>query len=313
MDDDPDEDRAVSERGYSIVELLISTAIMLAVIGSVCQIAAPAHATAYVQAEVQDMQQRARVIADRLTHDLWLAGAGTISGGRRGPLSAYFVPVTPSVCCGSAADAPYSAYTDRVTIAYVPRDSPETVSSASIAPDALVLSVTNGPSCPPSVAWCGFNDGDLLLVFDDSGQYDVFKLDLASGSPILHPLSRTFGTRYASGATICRVVLRTYYRDADSNQLFAGEGDTAPQPFVDRVTALRFDYADGFGSPLDSLLADGPWRGSGDTSYDADLLRVRRIRVSYSVRSGLRAMGAMRIPDLSSTFEVALRNVVGYP
>ncbi|HTL43630.1 MAG TPA: hypothetical protein VL262_04765 [Vicinamibacterales bacterium] len=308
MDDDPYEDGTVSERGYSIVELLVSTAIMLTVIGSVCEIMSPAHATAFVQAEMQDMQQRARAVADRLTHDLWLAGAGPTSGSRRGPLIRYFAPVLPRVCCGAGADAPGSVSSNRLTIAFVPRDSPEAVLSSAVAPDALRLDVAAGASCPTSVPACGFADGDVLLVFDDSGQYDVFKLDLGSGLPMLGPLTPAFDRRYAAGATVCRVVVRSYYRDIPSNQLFTADGDGAPQPVVDRIVALRFEYVDAAGTPLDVLLADGPWRGSGSMAYDADLLRVRRMRVSYTIRSGLQGTGALRIPDLTSTFDVQLRN-----
>lgn len=308
MDDDPYEDETVSERGYSIVELLVSTAIMLTVIGSVCEIMSPAHATAFVQAEMQDMQQRARAVADRLTHDLWLAGAGPTSGSRRGPLIRYFAPVLPRVCCGAGADAPGSVSSNRLTIAFVPRDSPEAVLSSAVAPDALRLDVAAGASCPTSVPACGFADGDVLLVFDDSGQYDVFKLDLGSGLPMLGPLTPAFDRRYPAGATVCRVVVRSYYRDIPSNQLFTADGDGAPQPVVDRIVALRFEYVDAAGTPLDVLLADGPWRGSGSMAYDADLLRVRRMRVSYTIRSGLQGTGALRIPDLTSTFDVQLRN-----
>ena len=308
MDDDSYADGTVSERGYSIVELLVSTAIMLAVLGSVCEIMSPAHATAFVQAEMQDMQQRARVVADRLTHDLWLAGAGLTSGSRRGPLIRYFAPVLPRVCCGAGADAPGAISSNRLTMAFVPRGSPEAASSSAIGPGALHLDVAAGPSCPPSVPACGFADGDVLLVFDDSGQYDVFKLDLASGLPMLDPLTPAFDRQYAAGATICRVVVRSYYRDIASNQLFVAEGDGGPQPVVDRIVALRFEYVDASGTPFDVLLGDGPWRGSGSLAYDADLLRVRRIRVSYTIRSGLQGTGALRLPDLTSTFDVQLRN-----
>jgi hypothetical protein len=313
VDDNPYEDGAMSERGYSLVELLVSAGIMLAVIGSVCQIASPAHAAAFVQAEVQDMQQRARVVADRLTHDLWLAGAGPTSGLRRGPLIRYLTPMRPSICCGSFADPPNGFFSDRVTIVYVPRGSPEALTSSPLAPDALRLDVAAGPSCPSAVPACGFADGDLLLVFDDSGRYDIFRLDLASGLPMLVPLDTGFGTSYAPGATVSRVLVRAYYRDAGLNQLFTLEGDGAPQPIVDRVTALAFEYADAAGTPLDTLLSDGPWRGSGNTSYDIDLLRVRRVRVSYTIRSGLTGAGSMRMPDLTTTFDVALRNVGDHP
>lgn len=303
----------MSERGYSLIELLVSAGILLVVFGSVCQIVSPAHSAAFVQAETQDMQQRARVLADRLTHDLWLAGAGPTSGSRRGTLALHFAPLLPSICCGSAADPPNAVFSDRLTVMYVPRGSPEALTSSPIAPDALRLDVASGPSCPSSIPACGFVDGELLIVFDDSGRSDIFRLDLASGVPVLAPLAATFDSRYESGATVCRVVVHTYYRDAASNEVFTGDGDGPPQPIVDRVSGLRLEYEDASGGLLDTLLADGPWRGWGSSSYDADLLRVGRVRVSYAIRSGLSGSGSMRIPDLTSTFEVALRNFGDHP
>ena len=35
-----------------------------------------------------------------------------------------------------------------------------------------------------------------------------------------------------------------------------------------------------------AMLTDGPWCGAGDTRYDADLLRVRRMRVSVRLQAG---------------------------
>ncbi|HWK09616.1 MAG TPA: prepilin-type N-terminal cleavage/methylation domain-containing protein [Vicinamibacterales bacterium] len=303
----------MSERGYSLVELIVSLAILLAVFGSVCQLASPAHATAIVQAELQDMQQRARVVRDRLTQDLWLAGAGTSTGQRRGPVLSYFSPLLPAACCGSVADPPGSVLSDRLTIAYVPRSSRDALTTAQIAPASLRLDVSPGPSCPSSVPVCGFADGELLVVFDDSGRYDVFTLDLSSGLPMLSPVTLPFASQYDSGATVARVVLRTYYRDPSSDQLFVVDDGGSPEPVVDRLTALRFEYRDAAGVSLDAQIGDGPWRGAGATLYDADLLRVRRVRVTYTIRSGLAGTGAVAVPDLTSAFEIALRNAPGSP
>lgn len=41
-----------------------------------------------------------------------------------------------------------------------------------------------------------------------------------------------------------------------------------------------------------SMLSDGPWKGSGATQFDADLLRVRAIRVTVRVQAALPAFRA---------------------
>lgn len=301
----------MSERGYSLVELLVSVAILLTVLGSVCQLASPAHATALVQAELQDMQQRARVLADRLTFDLHLAGATTAIASPGGPLTLSFAAVLPAACCGSMADPPGTERSDRLTILYVPRASPVAITAAEISPGALSLDLAPNSACVMTTTVCGFADGDDLVVSDGTGRYDVFRLDMSSGAPLLEALTVPFTSIYAAGATVARVVVRTYVRDAATDQVFVVDRGGAPEPFIDRVADLRFEYGDDAGAPLDGRLGDGPWLGSGGSIYDGDLRRVRRVRVSYSIRSGLKGVGALNIPDLASTFELSLRNVAG--
>jgi type II secretory pathway pseudopilin PulG len=299
----------VSERGYSLVELVISVAILLAVLGSVCQLASPAHATALIQAELQDMHQRARVLNDRLTFDLHLAGAGVGSGVRRGPLGSAFTAVLPAACCGSIADPPGTERTDRLTVLYVPRGSPEAITASAVSPGSLTLDLAAAPACP--AALCGFADGDLLVVFDGSGGYDLFTLDLSSGVAMLAPKTTPFVASYAAGATVARIVARTYYRDAASNQVFVADAGGVPEPFIDRVADLRFSYTDQGDGILDGRLGDGPWLGAGGSLYDADARRVRRVHVSYTVRSALPGSGPLNVPDLNCAFDVSLRNVPG--
>jgi prepilin-type N-terminal cleavage/methylation domain-containing protein len=300
----------MSDRGYSLVELLVSVAILLVVFGSVCQLASPAHATALVQAELQDMQQKARVLADSIAFDLRLAGANTTTGSLGGPLSTSFAAILPAACCGSMADSPGAERSDRLTILYTPRGSPLAQTTTEVAPGSSALALAPGPACP-SAPLCGFVNGDLLLISDGSGRYDVFRLDLTSGAPLLDIVTAPFTTSYGSGATVARVVVRTYVRDAGSDQVFLVNGDDRPEPLVDRVVDLRFEYSDGSGAALAGRLGDGPWTGTGGSMYDDDVRRVRRVHVTYTIRSGLRGAGALSIADLTSGFDVALRNVAG--
>ena len=73
------------------------------------------------------------------------------------------------------------------------------------------------------------------------------------------------------------------------------------------------------------VLSDGPFCGSGPNEFDADLLRVRKVRVSLRVQTTSpafrgadtnlfmkpgSALGGQRfIPDYGTTFEVAPRNL----
>jgi prepilin-type N-terminal cleavage/methylation domain-containing protein len=299
----------VNERGYSLVELLVSVAILLAILGSVCQLASPAHASALAQAELQDMQQRARVLADRLTFDLRLAGAKPAIGSSSAEVP--FAAVLPAACCGAAPDPPGSERSDRLTVIFVSRGSPAPRTAAEIASDALRLDLAPGPACVMTAAVCGFGDGEEVVVFDGTGRYDVFRLDLSSGIPMLEALTAPLVSRYAAGATVARVTIRTYSWDASSGQVFVVDGGGAAEPLLDRVANLRFEYSDGSGAPLDGQLGDGPWIGAGGAMYDGDVSKIRRVRVSYSIRSGLHGTGVLDLPDLATSFDVALRNAGG--
>ena len=59
-----------NQRGYSLIEMLVSTAVMTVIVGGVFQLVNPAHGTSRVQPEYADVQQRARIGADMLFKDL---------------------------------------------------------------------------------------------------------------------------------------------------------------------------------------------------------------------------------------------------
>jgi len=73
-----------------------------------------------------------------------------------------------------------------------------------------------------------------------------------------------------------------------------------------------------------AMLSDGPWCGSGAARFDADLLRVRKVRVTLRVeatQAAFRAAGAAfahpgaatralsALPDVGLTFDVSPRNL----
>jgi hypothetical protein len=73
-----------------------------------------------------------------------------------------------------------------------------------------------------------------------------------------------------------------------------------------------------------TLFNDGPWCGVGEGRFDADLLRVRAVRVMLRVQAAVPAFrarapaffepgtsrsGQRFLPDLSATFKVWPRNM----
>ena len=72
--------RLSNESGFSLVEMLISTAIMLVVTGAIFTLMNPAQGNAQAQPEVADIQQRMRVGTDALFKELDDRRRRTLSG-----------------------------------------------------------------------------------------------------------------------------------------------------------------------------------------------------------------------------------------
>lgn len=99
----------MTERGFSLVELLVSSAIALAAAASVFGLLSPMHAAFAVEPERADMRQRLRVAADTLYRDLAAAVASD-----SGQLPAV-PPIAPYRM--GAGDAPGTVRTDAVSVA----------------------------------------------------------------------------------------------------------------------------------------------------------------------------------------------------
>ncbi|MNC87652.1 hypothetical protein D3C83_33920 [compost metagenome] len=68
--------------------------------------------------------------------------------------------------------------------------------------------------------------------------------------------------------------------------------------------------ADGLAALAPAILGDGPWCGAGETRFDADLLRIRRVRVTAAVVVAGSGPGS---PPPSVSFDIAPRNLVDQP
>ena len=103
---------AGTARGFSFIELVVAMAIMLAVTSSMFGLVHSARTVFEIDLERADMQQRARVSMAALFRDLVMAGAGlqmpAIAPFRRGDEN---------------PDLPGSAFSDRISVRYVPPDA----------------------------------------------------------------------------------------------------------------------------------------------------------------------------------------------
>jgi hypothetical protein len=388
------------DAGFTIVELLVSSLIMLVVTGAIFSLVNPAHGSFQVQPEVSDLQQRLRVGIDTLQKDLVMAGAGTYNGESAGALSYFIAPVMPYRAFGDTTDPELGTFfrTDAISLLYVPPTPSQTTISQQMPPKSAEIKVNAQPNCPPKKGFelCGFSSGDQAIIFDENGNWDMFVITQVQDEAVhMQHREQDFSVGYAANSALTQVYAVTYYLKADdatkTYQLMYFDGWNTDLPVVDNVVDLRFQYfgdpnpAQLTGKPLTKKpgpwttygpvppqlgvvrgtwpagenctflvgangmqeprlatigggglgqveltaqeLTDGPWCPDADKAnrFDADLLRVRRVRVTIRVQAALEQMrgpmgplfmkggtaheGDKFIPDQLITFDVAPRNL----
>jgi type II secretory pathway pseudopilin PulG len=356
------------ENGYSLVELLVSVTVLLTVVGSVFVLIDPSQSMSKAQPEVADMQQRMRVAADMIHKDLLMAGAGTYSGAIAGGLANFFPPILPYKAGALSPDPELSYFDDRITIVYVPDTASQTNVRERMPQPSSEIKVTAEPGCPVDDALCGFDVGMRVVIFDDTGSYDVFTIT-AVQTESLHlqhrPPNPDFSKAYRpeENARIAQVANAVYFLDRTNAVLHHYDGFTDDVPLVDNTVDMRFTY---YGDPLPAmaprpasgqancifdaagntkmatlptsgsslveltreLLTTGEVCGVAPNRFDADLYRVRKVRVELRMqvghadlrgpnpagqdlflRPGTSTNAYRSVPDFTMEFEVAPRNL----
>jgi hypothetical protein len=389
--------------GFSLLELLIATMLLLVVTGAALRLINPAGNAIAAQPEAADLQQRLRVGVDALRRELLMAGAGTYTGSPVGPLGYVFAPILPhsvGTLVPGSPDHPDSAV---ITLLYVPFTPAQTTTSTDLTSEGVELRVNGQPGCPVGDAVCGFRQGMHVVIFDALGSYDFFAVTSVQGDAMrLQHRDNRFATAYPAGVYITEVVSRTFYLDASERRVYSYDGFGSNLPILDNVVGLAFEYfgepappvlragAVGAAAPLTTYgprpppltvdnqgddwgagenctfrLSDGaqvarlPWWAAGDTPgalvplsytqlndgpwcpglanaagaplasrFDADMLRVRRVRVRLRVQAGAEGVrganppgqvlfihpgparqGGRIVPDQEIQFEVTPRNM----
>jgi hypothetical protein len=219
--------------------------------------------------------------------------------------------------------------------------------------------------CPVGDNVCGFRDGMRIAVFDRTTAFDFATLRTPVALPAPPPGSAqlfhdssalTKAFREGDDARVVQIRAVTYYHDAVRNQLRRATGPRADAPVLDDVVGVSFRYFgdrappssprpsvgsanclfDAHGVPAlpalpaddgdqveltQALLTDGPWCAG----VDADLYRLRRIRVTLRVqanaawargrdpnlfqRPGTGTTIRLLVPDHVITFDVSPRNL----
>jgi hypothetical protein len=258
--------RREREAGYSLIELLISSAIMITITGAIFSLVNPSQGTSQTAPEISDLQQRSRVGADVLFNELMMAGAGTYQGPVRGALVSFFAPVLPRRVGRVNPDPTVgngSYRTDTITLAYIPNTYSQTSISSPMPNVSAELKVTPQNNCPPDADnLCGFEEGMEVIIFDTSGNFDIFTITQVQDSAAhLQHRGQDLSYPYDTGASVTQVKRNIYYwcrpgsdrlcpDDQTASQLRRYDGANTDVPLVDHVVGVTFEYFGDTNPPL---------------------------------------------------------------
>jgi hypothetical protein len=303
----------VKEDGYTMVELLVATAVLLLVTSLTCVVLMEAKTSMEVTSERADVQQRARAGVEGMVSALRDVGAGADRGSTAGPLLRWLPPLWPG---RSDRTQPGDGFT---TLRVLPDIPPATLALDAPAGVATMDFDRGGCGLP-----CGFTDGMRVIVLDGRGDFDIFVLVTTDGaSATVRRVPGGTNASYARGAAVLAAELRSVYWRSDARELRNDTGDRGDFPAVSNVAGVSFEYvgdpfpplyprppvgvenclydalgtprtgipvlppAGGTLAPLDlSVFEDGPWCGSGSEPFDLDLLRIRGLRLTLRAQAG---------------------------
>lgn len=236
---------SADQEGFSLIEMLVSVSIMLAVTAGVFSLLNPAHGTYQAQPEVSDMQQRMRVGADTLFKDLVMAGAGSYMGTQTGSLLYFFAPILPFRMGRINQDPPGTYRSDTITLMFVPPTVAQTTIAQPMPQTSAEIKVNQESGCPNNDPLCGFSVGMTVLIYDDTGSYDTFTLtEIQDNALHLQHNEDDFSKVYSDAppAKITQINSYTYYLNTATNQLIQYDDGATETPIADNVVGLKFEY-----------------------------------------------------------------------
>jgi type II secretory pathway pseudopilin PulG len=258
------------ESGFTIVELLVASIIMLGITATIFSLVDPARGTYRTQPEVSDMQQRLRVGSSFLKDDLIMAGAGSQATNgpqsTKGSLLNFFAPIQPVRIGGALADPLNNVFfrDNAITVFYIPPNGPQATITSSMPQPSSEMKIGADIGCGTNPdKLCNWKVGMRVLVFDEQGAFDTVTLtQVQSGAGggagteghlqhNHHIAANELSKRYDIGAQVAQVFQRTYYWDTITLQLKIWDGAERDEAVIDNVVNVRFQY---FGEPRPPFL-----------------------------------------------------------
>lgn len=306
--------------GFTAVEALGALALTTMVLSALVLLVEPSLDQVMRVPEGTDLHDRARAAAAVVRRALEPAGAGADLLGH-GPLTDAVPAVWPRRLGRWSADADGSAWADRFTTLRVPWLGAQAPLAAGVLAGTDLVALAAHGACGTHAA-CGFSTGDHLAIVEEAGAVSFSRVAATSGQVLQldAPTTVPAGTPAFAAAIEMAVI----YFDGARRQLRRYDGFGNDQPLVDDVVWMAVRYygdplpprrpalageatcvVDATGAPLLPLagpvpaplvelaladLSDGPWCGRAPWRFDADLLRVRAVRIAIRLQAGAAAV-----------------------
>jgi hypothetical protein len=228
----------MSDRGFTLAELLVAAALTLAVVALAVGSAGPARLAFDRDVGVADLSQRLRVGLDTLVAVVQAAGAGAaVAETIPLPDSVPAIVPLPSLDGVWAADRGFHG----LRIVSVPFGAAQARLREPIVTPTDALRLTSAPACSGSTPTCGFTSSDLAIVFDETGTFDIFEIDAVDpGGRAVTP-AVSLGATYAAGAAVAVVDTASYGLVVDVSgaaRLVQRTAAGAVMPLLDHVVAF---------------------------------------------------------------------------
>lgn len=227
----------MSERGFTLAELLVATLMTLVGLAIAVAIVAPARAAFERDAAGSDVAQRLRLGLESLADDIRGAGAGAAVAAHV-PLPDAVPVIEPLTTLDDTVPDDDGFHALRLIT--IPAHAAQARLREPLA-GANPIRLGGPPRCPSAGAVCGFEPGQTAIVFDGTGTYDV--LEIASIDPIdlaVTPAMPLEG-RYEADAIIAAAEVTTYSLSSDGTggQRLVKQPMGGPiMPLLDHIVSL---------------------------------------------------------------------------
>lgn len=226
--------------GFTIVELLVSAAITLVVMGVALVIVGQARDALDRDGMGLDAAQRLRAGLDVVDRDVRRAGAGPEADTALVAL-AHALPVVELLAPSASVPGEGERF-GALRVTAVPLGGAYGKLASRIVPGSAIR-LRSPPDCPALPA-CGFREGTTIVIYDGSGAFDrveVTGIDPASWSIVVSP---AVSREYLANTMVSEIEASTFNVEMDAagtGRLMRHTAAGAAQPIVDHVVSFSVE------------------------------------------------------------------------